>query len=466
MKDWLAQGIAAHGNNEYSKAMECYFHALDGDFNNAEVLHYLGSLLWQMNYNGVAANILSLAIRNNPKNLESMVNLGACYFREWNFEGAEEIWTLALEQHERQPEPDKEAIAGTLLNLGGIGVHKGDYLWAMPWYERALAVQPGHDRILGNMSLAQLALGRWEEGWKNYDHHLSLNTRKRREYLNVPIWQGEEDKEVIVYGEQGIGDEIMFASMLPDLIKVSKRVIFDCHPRLVNAFKRSFGIECHGTRKTDQCTWFPGCGANSVVAIGSLGRFFRNTRESFPGLPYLKPRTARPPKHPKDKFKIGLSWKGGSKGTGDRFRSITLDELAPLIQAYPNVEWYSLQYHEDSSRYVLETEERLGVHLIHRPATLEGFDYDATIDLVNSLDLVISVPTSVVHVAGSIGTPCWVMVQREAAWRETGNVEGRGPSMPWYNSVKLFHRGENETTWGPLVNRIMVELSRKFGEAE
>ena len=267
-------------------------------------------------------------------------------------------------------------------------------------------------------------------------------------------WNGEPDRSVIIYGEQGVGDEIMFASMVPDLVKISKRVIFDCHPRLVETFKRSFGIECYGTRKTDQCTWFPGCGADSVAAIGSLGKHFRNERADFPGNAYITPRKA--PKRNKTP-RIGISWKGGVKSTGDRHRCIELEALAPLIKAFPDVEWVSLQYHPDSPRVVLEAKEKHGIDLDHRPSVLEGFDYDATIDLIAGLDLVITVPTTVLHAAGALGVPCWVLVQKEAEWRETGTCEGRGPAMPCSNSVRLFPRTED--TWEPLIMRIVNELS-------
>jgi Tfp pilus assembly protein PilF len=454
-RELFKKAYEAHEKEKYNEALELYMNCLNRNFNDPEVLHYLGTLMFQMGYNGAAANILSRAIQCDSKNLDSLANLGACYYKEWDFEGSREVWNMALAGLMKKQEKDWPAICGLLTNIGGIGVHAGDYAEAITYYKQALEIDPVNPHTVANFALANLAIGNWKDGWENYDQHLKLNTRRPRTYKDMVPWNGEPDRQVIIYGEQGVGDEIMFASMIPDLMKISKRVIFDCHPRLVETFKRSFGIECYGTRKTDQCTWFPGCGADSVAAIGSLGKHFRTDRMAFPGTQYIKPRVM--PKSKPGKLRVGLSWRGGVKSTGDRFRHISLEELAPLIKAFPDVEWVSLQYHPDSPRVVLEAKEKHGIELDHRPIVLEGIDYDATLDLVAGLDLVITVPTTVLHAAGAMGVPCWVLVQKEAAWRETGNCEGRGPDMPWYNSVKLFHR--TEETWEPLIMRIINELS-------
>jgi tetratricopeptide (TPR) repeat protein len=455
-RELFKKAFEAHEKEKFNEALELYLNCLNSNFNDPELLHYLGTLMFQMGYNGGAANILARAIQCKSENIDSMVNLGAAYYKEWDFEGSREIWNMALEKLMQAETKDWPAIVGLLTNIGGIGVHAGDYAEAVTYYKQALDIDATNEHAQANMGLANLALGNWEEGWQGYEHHLKLQSRRPRTYKGMAIWNGEPNREVIIYGEQGVGDEIMFASMIPDLMKISNRVIFDCHPRLVETFKRSFGIECYGTRKTDQCTWFPGCGADSVAAIGSLGKFFRNSHDAFPGTPFIKPR-AMPKSKSGGKLRVGLSWRGGVKSTGDRFRSIQLEELTPLIKAFPDIDWVSLQYHTDSSRVVLEAKEKHGIDLDHKPGVLEGFDYDATLDLVAGLDLVISVPTTVVHAAGSMGVPCWVMVQKQAAWRETGNCPTRGPDMAWYNSVKLFHR--NEETWDPLIMRIINELS-------
>lgn len=454
-RELFKKGIEAHEKEEFSKALELYLNCLNENFNDPDLLHYLGTLLFQMGYNGGAANILARAIQCKSENIDSIVNLGASYYKEWDLEGAREIWNLGLEKLMKAEPKDWPAISGLLTNIGGIGVHGGDYAEAMTYYKQAAEIDPENVHTIANMALANLALGNWREGWAAYDKHLKVQTRRPRTYKGMALWNGEPDKQVIVYGEQGLGDEIMFASMIPDLMKISKRVIFDCHPRLVGTFKRSFGIECYGTRKTDQCTWFPGCGADSVTAIGSLGKFFRNERTEFPGVPYIKPRTA--PKKNNKRPRIGLSWRGGVKSTGDRLRRIDFQSLAPLVMAFPDVDWVSLQYHTDSPREVLEAEEKHGLRLNHKPGIVEAFDYDETLDLIAGLDLVVCVPTTALHAAGALGVPCWVLVQKEAAWRETGNCEGRGEQMPWYNSVRLFHKqGE---TWEPLIKQVINELS-------
>ena len=454
MTDWLQQGKDAHERHDWNKALDCYFHALNANFNDNQTLHYLGTALHQMGYNGAAANILARATQTKPDNIDSLVNLGACYFKEWDFKGAEDVWTLALEQFQKLRPDDKESAAGLLCNLAGIHTHAGDYDKALPLYDRALAILPANPAALGNRSMVDLAVGNWERGWAGYDQHLKLNTRRSRTYKDVPEWDGSPGKTVIVYGEQGLGDEIMFASMIPDLKAVCAHVIFDCHPRLVKTFERSFGVECHGTRKTTACEWFPNAKADAVVAIGSLGKFFRNSADAFPGTPYIVSRAQRTRRQ---RMRVGISWKGGTKSTGQHLRSFPLDAFAPLISAFPEVEWVSLQYHPDAGQDVLAMYERTGLRLDHPPIALQAIDYDETLNLLANIDLVITVPTTILHAAGALGVPCWVLVQKEAAWRETGNVQGRGERMPWYDSVRLRHK--TTEAWEPLIAQIMQELA-------
>ena len=156
-------------------------------------------------------------------------------------------------------------------------------------------------------------------------------------------------------------------------------------------------------------------------------------------------------------MKVGISWKGGTKGTATHLRSFPIETLAPLVTAFPDIDWYSLQYHADASDEVLRAQEATGMVLKHLPRSLTAFDYDQTVDLVSEMDLVITVPTSVLHVAGALGVPSWVLVQKEAAWRETGNVQGRGESMPWYKSVTLIHK--DTETWEPVVMRVINKLA-------
>lgn len=450
-----AQKLQKTGN--ISGAIELYYQALNENFDDPEALFGLGTAFMQNGLNGLGAQLLKDCMGRGGSDMNVALNLGACYFREFKFDEAREAWALYGKMaHEKNNIP---AMGEALFNTASTYILAGEYQEGLSYYEKARQLVPDHKEMLFNLGQAYLGIGRWREGWELYDYALALGNRRARSYVNVPDWKGEAGRTVVVYGEQGIGDEIMFASMIPDLMARCSRVIFDCHPRLVETFERSFGVTCYGTRKEPAAPWLDNDMPDYAIAIGSLGRFFRNERKDFPGTPYLKPKAIAPKT---GRMRVGLSWEGGTKGTGKHYRSIPIDAFEPLVRANPDVDFYSLQYGEGAGAAVDNFEMRTGLHIKHYPEMVENVDYGKTIDFVAGLDLVITVCQSVLHVAGALGVPCWVLVPYESMWRETGNVEtGRSENMPWYNSVKLYHKPTphgHEDGWTPVLSMIQSDL--------
>lgn len=457
-------GREAFDRGNKDQALLEFYEALNHDFNDAQALFYAGTLLMEKGCNGLAANIFSRALQCKPNNADALTNLGGAYKKEEDWKGAEEIWRMAYDVFESQG--DREGMAGILSNIATLYVHMGEMDEAIRIFDAALQIQPGQIDALANRSMAYLWSGRWEEGWGDYDHHMSLGTRNRRPYMvngqTIPEWDGTPGRKPVIYGEQGLGDEILFASMFPDVQKLCPDAVLDCHPRLEKTFRRSFGPRCYGTRKTDKIgDWFAKEMPDCALAIGSLGKFFRTRTEDFPGAPYIKPdpelllqflgqRRGKP--------RIGISWAGGSKKTGKSVRSIPLGEFVPLFKAV-DAEWFSLQYTKPSGEEIDNLEMETGVHVRHFPKLIQIDDYDRTIAFVASLDLVITCCTSILHAAGSVGTPVWILTPYESAWRESGNDGKRGPNMPWYSSARLFHRAKEETTWAPTIERVRSELA-------
>ena len=438
---------------ETSAAIELYHELLNENFDDPEVLFGLGTAFLQTGRHGLAAQLLKDCYNQGGSNMRVALNLGACYFKEYKFEQAREAWALYGKlAHEKN---DIQAMGEALFNTASTYTLSGEYAEALLYYDKAGELTPDHVEMLFNKGQALLGVGEWREGWELYEHALTIGNRRARSYVNVPEWKGEAGRTVVVYGEQGIGDEIMFASMIPDLMSRCSRVIFDCHPRLVETFERAFGITCYGTRKSPNAPWLDKDPPEYAIAVGSLGKFFRNEAKDFPGTPYLKPKVIMP-RGPK--MRVGLSWEGGTKATGRHYRSMPIDAFEPLIRANPDIDFYSLQYGSQAAADVDNFEMRTGFHIRHFPELVDNVDYGKTIDFVASLDLVITVCQSVLHVAGALGVRCWVLVPYEAMWRETGNVStGRSERMPWYNSVKLYHRETphaEKDGWLPVLDRI------------
>lgn len=467
---------------------------LNGDFFNAEAMFMLGTCLQAKGMNGLAAVIQSAAIdarkAKGQEYPEAMFNLGACYKAELHNDIAKRIWEETLKIETLPVERSR-----LYTNLSSLFLYAGCPEKAIPYCEAALREDPLNQGARVNLGTAYLEMGEWEPGWELWSRGTLVTGDRppiiyaRRGQPPLPEWDGSPGKTVIVWGDQGIGDEIHFANCLPDMVRVSKKVILDCHPRLEVLFRRSFPeVEVHGTRKDMTARdWVESCGAEAAVGLTDLSRFFRKHGE-WDGKPYLRAPEPSGPRNREgapafdalwQKFastdlvsgawrdvdwgdlpdwsqgefaaifdaserapcRIGISWAGGSKKTKTSYRSLPLMAFEPIVRALPDAEWYSLQYTENgpldnAAREVCEFEEKTGLRLRHYPGLVECFDYDRTASFVASLDLVITVCTAVHDLAGALGVPNWVLVPSRPAWR----FQVKGDSLPWYSSTRLFRQ--------------------------
>ncbi len=326
---------------------------------------------------------------------------------------------------------------------------------------RVLAEAPEHAEAHLVLAIELLSAGRYEEGWREYEWRTRVETWERRnaEYP-YPWWLGEPlaGRRLLVRAEQGLGDQIMFASCLKDLEGLDAEITVECEPRLVPIFARSFpgcavcGQQPGGGAERVAHGWLP----DLQVNIGSLPHLLNRAPDSFPaGKGYL---VADPVKvrawrerlaQLGDGTKAGLSWRGGTLNTRSLARSIPLSKLAPLV-ASGAAHFVSVQY-GDSTADRLALAEATSSPFYHWPEALD--DYDETAALVAALDLVVSVQTTVVHLAGALGTPVWVMVPGRPEWRY-----GRhGETMPWYGSARLL-RQDMTTGWAPVIERVIADL--------
>ena len=319
---------------------------LNGDFYHDETLFMLGACLQQKGLNGLSAVITSAAIDSrttqNKPFPEAMVNLGSAYKAEHDNETAKKIWLQAL-RHEKAP----RERAKIMTNMCSLYINEDQPLGAIEWSEKALAEDPHNPGAKANRGLAYLELGMWRKGWEGYRATYDAGDRHRRHYPGIGEWDGEPGQRVIVYGDQGIGDEIFFANSLADMQKICKSVILDCHPRLTKLFKRSYPeITVHGTRKDlSQLDWYTPGMADAAICLSDLPRFFRNEASDWRGEAYLKAADAQKisgtdtvlraaARNSKNSpLRIGLSWTGGSKKTRTELRSFPVETLLPALKA-------------------------------------------------------------------------------------------------------------------------------------
>lgn len=407
-----------------------------------------------------AGNERALADFVRIKHSELLNAIGTCYKHENRTAEARSYFERAQE--------GLPINADIQNNLGTLYINEGKPVLALEHLNLALATDPNHAQAHWNRSLAYLEMGDYKQGWPEYSWGLSAKVRLDRNYTRTPLpmWDGTPGKRLIIYGEQGIGDEILFSSMLPDLLRDCPNTVFECHRKLHTLFANSFpAIDIYPTREDDVLTWplkqdnKPRYDFEAKLPIGDLGKFYRKDLNDFPGTPFLKPsaaaelkwneRLAELPRKPR----VGISWIGGHKRTRVEVRSIELEALLPILQA--DVNWISLQYTpcEDELEHFTK---KHGITIHHWPEACYSPNYDDTAGLVSNLDLVITVATSVLHLAGSMGVPCWVMAANRAAWREYYTPND---GMPWYNSIAIVKQPPDTTEWSSVIAKVAANLN-------
>jgi tetratricopeptide (TPR) repeat protein len=476
----LSRACAARG--EATAALEWLDRALVTDPDRTEARLLRGSLLAELGRLREAIADYERVLRAAPSHEEALDRKGAAHDALGEFEQAldcaERLLAIAprnahyhhkkglmlrelgrLEEAERalrealalEPAPSEAAS-----HLGLVLTDGGRFAEAREVLEAVLAAAPQDVEARWTMALLHLLEGRFEEGWPYYAVREARRGASNRR-ASVPEWDGRPLREgmLLVYSEQGLGDEIMFASCIPDALERVCSCAIECEPRLAPLFRRSFpralvleagsGAQEHGLRFAAQ------------VAAGTLPALFRLRWSDFPEHEgYLVADRARIARWRErldalgEGAKIGLAWTGGTMKTKRRLRSLDLAQLRPVLEV-PGVHFVSLQY-VDSSGELEECARAFGVRVHHWPEAIR--DYEETAALVAALDGVVSVCTAVVHLAGALGQRAWVLVPAMPEWRYLA----RGERMPWYPSVRLF-RQARPLEWAPVVERVAARLA-------
>lgn len=348
------------------------------------------------------------------------------------------------------------------VNLGGVYDECGELKHAIRAYERALRADAKSAAAHFNRALAWLRGGDLVRGWPEYEWRWKYNGRLRN--FTQPEWNGDKlSGTVLVFSEQGIGDEILFASCIPNVVANADRCLLECDARLVRLFARSFP-SVHVFAK-------PGSGPtapvliperfDSQIAAGSLPKLFRRTFDEFPRCAYLKPDAARVRdwkhryQHLGGQRTVGISWRGGKEPHVKKLRSTSLTEWAAVLRT-PDVAFVNLQY-GDCRHEIDKIRRDAGITIHDWPEGSPLGDLDEFAARIAALDLVISVDNSTVHMAGALGTPCWAILPFASDWRWMLDRD----DTPWYPSVRLL-RQSNHGDWPRLFQTVAAKLSNSI----
>lgn len=300
-------------------------------------------------------------------------------------------------------------------------------------YRKAIEVSPDDPYMHHFFALWLLSNGKLEEGWKEYEWRTKRAANSipfMAARLNLPYWNGEDlkGKKVVLWSEQGIGDEVLMATMIPDLIKTGATILFVASVRMYTIFRKAFPTitviargELFGASQYDY-----------QVSVVELGKFLRPNMDSFPvNEPFLKvnPENVWSP-NPSGKLKVGISWRSTNAQSGED-KSVPLYLWKRVLQQ-PNIDFVCLQHgnHYDELEKVID---EVGAN-VYVPA--DGKDVPELLNVIAGLDLVISVSNTNVHLAGGLGVPVWNIVPdgRGRIWYWFKDKE----TSPWYPSMRMF----------------------------
>ena len=324
---------------------------------------------------------------------------------------------------------------------------------SLPHYQRMLQVAAEYPQAVHGYGKSLLALGDLEQGWDAMEFRFacSIGTWERHK---LPNWSPENNNagnRVLVYSEEGIGAELMFASCLPDIINSVDHCVVECESSLHALFRRSFPRAEFVPLADDYVRpegnpW--GMPLDAQIAIGSLPRYFRRNIEDFPlRKAYLVPDRDRVDQWSTrlaglgDAKKIGILWQGTWTNETPKQTSLPLSELRCLVNRYQEAAWVCLQH--GLRQNDMNQQRGLGVSPRIFPEAFR-YDLDMMAALLSSLDLVITPPGYAAHLAGALGIRTWLLVPEGADWRHTVDVVSQ-PRSVWHPTIKMYRQAKGQS---------------------
>jgi len=326
----------------------------------------------------------------------------------------------------------------------------GQYTEAIDSFRRALRLKPDSHKIHADLGMVLLKTGDFIEGWNHYCWRLCDNPWLQQ-YNHKPCWDGSnfQGKRLIIRCEQGLGDNIQFIRYLPMVKARGGTVIFEVYNQLRDLLKSFAGIDQLQQVRPDSK---PSTEFDYYSALLDLPRIFGTTPQTIPAdVPYIyadpiKVEYWRDRLNSSD-FKVGIVWAGNPSHTNDHHRSCKLEEFRSLAEI-PSVRLYSLQ----KGAAAEQIKDLTGEITITNLADELG-DLSDTAAVIENLDLIISVDTAALHLAGAMGRPTWAVFCATGDWRW---LAGRDDS-PWYPTIRIFQQ-EKLGDWKPVFQVVADEL--------
>ena len=346
-------------------------------------------------------------------------------------------------------------FTGAYVNLGDVLLDKGEFSQAISTLNNALSSNPNNAKIHVNLALAYLVTGDFERGWREYEWRLRVPGIGGMRQFPQPRWDGGDlqGKTILLHAEQGFGDMIQFARFIGQVAGRGGRVILESPAETLRLFRDFPGVWELAERDKPLPHFDVQCPLMSLASV------FGVTEQTIPHeVPYLKadPELARQWAGrfdaAGDRLRIGLAWAGSPLHSRDRSRSMKLEQFAPLASV-ENAAFYSLQMGQAAAQ---AGHPPSGLHLTDWTKDVRDFADSAA--MVEHLDLLVTVDTSVAHLAAAMGKRVWLLLPRSPDWRWMLDR----PDSPWYPTMRLF-RQTTRDDWAEVLRRVAAAI-RKLEE--
>lgn len=462
---WHLLGVIAHQEGRHEAAVDLIARAVALQSRSPVFLNNLGAALTALGKAREAVPKLRRAAKLNPSYAEAHFNLGnalrECQRAKEAMESfrraivakpdyAEAHYNLGLLlQDDRKLDEAAAAYeralvsrpdyADALANLGKVRMDQRRFADAVAAYDRALTVKPDFDEVLSGRVWGMLAMGDLARGWPEFDSRWRRTDVGRPRPFPQPWWEGQDlsGKTILVWGEQGIGDEITFASMIPDLATHGAHCVVECEARLLPLFARSFRNAEFLARSPDRPeARLYAADIDWQIPAGSLMRWLRPNVDAFPKKPGFLTVDPLCREYWRGRLDalgagltVGLSWKSGVMEGGRKAQFVPLPDWAPILKV-PGVHFVNLQYGDCRA------------------------DLDDVAALTSALDLVVTGPCAVVNIAGAVGTPSF-HVWRHPEWELLGCDH-----RPFYPGERIFTTSWDRP-WADLLGEVAVALAEE-----
>lgn len=437
-------GLAFHQIGDLIKSAHNYEQALRLQPQQAAVLSNLGAVYNQLNKPDAAADCYRKALSIDPTYADAHYNLGNLNLNQGNLDQAITCYTKTLALNPLH----LHAIG----NMGRAHHRKGQLGQAMIFYENALSINPEDPTTRLNRAVTLLLKGDWKAGWQEYEWRFKQHDwyRTYPHRLAGPRWYGEtfHNKTLLIHCEQGIGDALQFARFVPMVKSRGGRIVFQVRRSLMSLFKT---IQCVDDFIELSAEKPPKVQYELHTPLCSLAGIFNIQPSCIPNrVPYLcvdeKKAFTWGKRVKQEGMNVGLVWAGSNTYPE---RACNFKDFASLHRLR-NINWIGLQKGPAAAQ-VDEKMSKQGLTITNWGNDFQ--DFSDTAAAIANLDLVISIDTSVAHLAGALGKPVWLLLPKVADWRWLMT----GDRSPWYPTMRLF-RQSRHGSWDTVITAVFRKM--------